>query len=91
MTLTISIPEALEEALRRNVGGDLDAYVREVLAVDLYRTRKLTHGQLQKFLGVSSHQADAVLKKHGGVDDVSAEELEQQVETSQRLRDKRSS
>lgn len=88
MTLTISIPKGMEETLRRSVGGDLTAYVREVLAVDLYRNRKLTHGQLQSLLGVSSSEADAILKKHGGVDDLTATELTRQVDASRRLRAK---
>jgi hypothetical protein len=86
MTLQIPIPEGFEETLRRSVGGDLAVYVREAVAVDLYRNRKLTHGQLQKFLGVSGYEADTILKNHGGVDDLMPDELAAQVETSRRIR-----
>ncbi len=86
MTLTISIPEGMEELLRTHAEGDVGRYVREAVAVDLYRSRKLTHGQLQQFMGVSRYEADGILKKHGGVDMLTAEELEEQVDRLQKLR-----
>jgi hypothetical protein len=88
MTLTVHLPPELEALLRRTIGGDLDAYAREALAVQLYRDRKLTHGQLQLFLGVSSYAADTILKKHGGVDELTAEELLAQVAASAEIRRK---
>jgi hypothetical protein len=86
MNLTVDLPEDLEAVLRRTVGGDLNAYARKALAVQLYRERKLTHGQLQRFLGVGSYEADTILKEHGGVDEITAEELVAQVASSQTAR-----
>ena len=89
MTVTVELPSDLEAVLRRNVEGDLNAYVREALAVQMYRDRKLTHGQLQQLLGVSSYEADTILKKHGGVDEITADELASQVSASHSARQKR--
>jgi hypothetical protein len=86
MTLTLQLPDDIEAILRRNVVGDLADYAREALAVQLYRDRKLTHGQLQKWLGISSYEADTLLKKHGGVDEIMLEELAAQLDASRSAR-----
>jgi hypothetical protein len=88
MTLKVELPSDLEAAIRRNIDGDLDAYAREALAVQMYRDRKLTHGQLQRFLDVKSYEADTILKKHGGVDELTGDKLAAQVEASQNIRRK---
>jgi hypothetical protein len=59
------------------------------LAVQQCCEQVLSHAQLQKFLGVSSYAVDTVLKKHGGVDDVTPGELAAQVHASQEIRAKR--
>lgn len=88
MQLTVDLPNDLEAVLRRTVDGDLNAYAREALAVQLYRDRKITHGQFQRFLAISSYEADTILKRHGGVDDLTAEELAAQVDSSSAARKK---
>ena len=88
MILTVELSSELEAAIRRNIDGDLNAYAREALAVQMYRDRKLTHGQLQQFLGVKSYEADTILKKHGGVDELTSTELAAQVQASQNVRRK---
>ena len=82
MQLTVDLPNDLEAVLRRAVEGDLNAYAREALAVRLYRDRTITHGQFQRFLAISSYEADTILKRNGGVDELTAEELAAQVESS---------
>jgi hypothetical protein len=89
MSVTVELPAELEAIVRRNVGGDLNAYAREALAVQFYRDGNLTHGQFQSFLSVSSYEADVILKRHGGVDEVTAEELDEQVSASQAARRQR--
>ena len=89
MTVKFELPTDLEADIRRKIGGDLDAYAREALAVQMYRDRMLTHAQFRRFLGVEDYEADTILKKHGGVDELSAEELAEQVRESQNLRRKR--
>ncbi len=88
MTLTVELPSDLEAVIRQSVKGDLNAYAREALAVQLYRDRKLSHAQLQRFFGLSSFEVDAILKNHGGVDDITAEELAAQVSASRSARQK---
>jgi len=88
VTVTVELPSELEAVIRQNIGGDLNAYAREALAVQLYRDRKLTHGQLQLFLRVSSYEADTILKNHGGVDELTADELADQVSASRAVRGK---
>ena len=82
MALTVELSPELEAALRRTVEGDLNTYAREALAVQMYRDRKLTHGQLQAFLGVGSYEADTMLKRHCGVDELTPDELSAQVQAS---------
>ncbi len=89
MTLTVELSSELEAAIRRNIDGDLNVYAREALAVQMYRDRKLTHGQLQAFLGVKSYEADTILKRHGGVDELTSDELAAQVQASHNVRRKR--
>src|ERR1700712_3533125 len=86
MTVIVELPAELEASIRRNIEGDLNAYAREALAVQMYRDRKLTHGQLQIFLGAGSYEADTILKRHGGVDEITADELAEQVAASNTLR-----
>ena len=84
MTLTIPIPDPLGQILRRNIGGDLDTYAREAMAVQLYRERKLYHKQLAEILGVDRWQADEVLHRHGVVD-LTPEEIDRQFQTIRSL------
>jgi hypothetical protein len=88
MTLTVELSSELEAAIRRTIEGDLNVYAREALAVQWYRDRKLTHGQLQAFLGFRSYEADTIVKKHGGVDELTADELAAQMQASQIARGK---
>jgi hypothetical protein len=89
MQLTMDLSSDFEAILRRAVDGDLNAYAREALAVRLYRDRKITHGQFQWILGISSYEADTILKRDGGVDELTAQELEAQVESSAAARQNR--
>jgi hypothetical protein len=88
MIVKLELPGDLEAAIRRKIDGDLDTYAREALAVQMYRERKLTHGELQRFLDVKSYEADTILKKHGGVDELTSDELAAQVQASHDVRRK---
>ena len=88
MNVTVEFPSDLEAVIRRNIAGDLNEYAREALAVQMYRDRKITHGQLQQFLGIKSFAADTILKKHGGVDELTPDELDAQVQASRVIRGK---
>jgi len=82
MTLHIAIPEDLDTASVEQ----LDREVREFVAVQLYRQGKLSHGKLARFLGIGRGAVDALLGRHGVVDEFTAEEIAQQVHTSQTMR-----
>lgn len=74
MTLTIQLPDELARRLREKI-PDLESEARESFAVDLYRRRELTHHQLSQVLGLDRFQTDGVLKKHGVMLDLTAEEF----------------
>ncbi len=82
MTVTIPIPDNLDEALVR----ELDQAAREAVAVRLYREGKLSHGQFADFLGIGRGQVDEVLGRHGVVDEFTADEIAAQVQLSRGLR-----
>lgn len=84
MTLTIPISDALGEALRRNIDGDVDTYALEAMAVQLYRERKLYHKQFAEILGLDRWQADEVLSRHGVVD-LTPEEVDRQFQSIRTL------
>lgn len=85
ITITIPIPDNLDEALVR----ELDTAAREAVAVRLYREGKLSHGQFAHFLGIGRGQADEVLGRHGVVDEFTADEISAQVQVSRDLRQTR--
>lgn len=82
MTLSIPIPENLDQSLVRR----LDRFAREAVAVGLYREGKLSHGKFAEYLGVPRGEVDEVLGRYGVSDEFTAEEIAEQVRVSQRLR-----
>lgn len=64
MTLTIAIPDRIENRLRAEWGSDLPRRALEVVAVEGYRSGALSVGQVAETLGISVYEADGVLKKH---------------------------
>lgn len=84
MTLTIPIPDSLDDALRRHMGNDMNAYAREALAVELYREGKLYHKQFAQMLGLDRWQADEVLRRHG-IANLTPEEIDLQFQSIRKL------
>ncbi len=64
MQLRIDIPEKLESALSRE-WGDLSAAAMEALAIESYRTGKISIGFLAEMLGIGVIEAEAWLAKRG--------------------------
>ena len=63
MDVTIHIPDDL--AARLAAGGDLSRRALEALAVEEFRSGRLTQPELRRLLGLSTRQAlDAFLKAH---------------------------
>jgi predicted HTH domain antitoxin len=79
MTVSFNIPESVEQAILGS-GGELAAELKEAALVELYRMGRISHGQLAEGLGLSRPEADAVLKRHGVVEDLlTSEELDDQI------------
>ena len=55
-------PEGIEEQLEAAFGRDLARAAREALAIEGYRTERLSLGQVAGLLGVSTAEADQFLK-----------------------------
>lgn len=82
MTVTIPLPDNLDEALLR----ELDHAAREAVAVRLYREGKLSHGQFATLLGIGRGEVDDVLARYGIIDEFSAGEIAAQVQASRTAR-----
>jgi predicted HTH domain antitoxin len=83
--LTISVPDELLEALSGK-GKDLSRAALESLLTDAYRQQKISHSQLGRLLGLeTSMEVDAFLKERGIELEYSAEDLERDRETLNRL------
>lgn len=69
MAITFSLPESVEAQLRVAF-ANLDEVAKEAALVELFRQGELSSGRLAEALGVSRMEADAVLKRHGVVEDL---------------------
>ena len=63
MDVIIHIPKGIEEQLEAAFGRDLARAAREALALEGYRTERLSLGQVAELLGVSTIEADQFLKE----------------------------
>ncbi len=63
MDVIIHIPKGIEEQLEVAFGRDLAQAAREALAIEGYRTERLSLGQVAELLGVSTIEADQFLKE----------------------------
>jgi predicted HTH domain antitoxin len=65
MQITLELPEDIAARLMQS-GGDLSRSALEALALEVYRERKLSTGQLRRLLGFRTRaQVHAFLKEHG--------------------------
>ena len=76
MEVIIRIPKGIEEQLEAAFGRDLARAAREALAVEGYRSERLSLGQVAEFLGVSTMEADRFLKERQVPLSYSVEDLE---------------
>ena len=76
MDVVIHIPKGIEEQFEAAFGRDLARAAREALAVEGYRTERLSLGQVAEFLGVSTMEADQFLKERQVPLPYSVEDLE---------------
>jgi predicted HTH domain antitoxin len=64
MSISIQIPESLEAVLRSQI-GDLDQVAKEALAIEAYRSEKLSIGQVAELLGLTVYEAEGFMKRRG--------------------------
>ncbi len=74
MTISFQFPDQLQAQLERE-WGDLGQAAKQALAIEGYRTGALSLGQLSEALGISTYEADGLLKRRGIYLEQSEEEL----------------
>jgi hypothetical protein len=83
--VTISLPDELLAAFSAQ-GQDLSRAALEALALEAYRTRKISAAQLRRLLGLHTRiEVDAFLKDHGVELEYTLEDLERDRETHRQL------
>jgi len=79
MNVTVEIPDDLADRMRAD-GGDLSRRALEGLALEEYRTGRLTEYQLRRLLGFETrYELDGFLKAHQIWADVTIEDLRQEM------------
>jgi len=74
---TLSLPGETEKTLQRAFGPDLDRAALEALAIEGYRTAKLTAGEVARILGLGTSLAAQTWLAHRGIPlNYSLEDLE---------------
>lgn len=63
LNVTLNLPSDLVEKLRRAT-PDIDADVKEVYALELFRRGTLSHHELSQVLGLDRFETDAYLNRH---------------------------
>ena len=82
--IDIELPEDI--ASRLGEPDDLSRVALEALAVQEYRSGKLTHAEVQKILGLTSRwETDSFLKRVGAYLDYTEAHLEHDLTVSRRL------
>jgi hypothetical protein len=88
MHLELQIPDEIAHLLTSEY-ADLPRAAVEALALEGYRSKRFSEGQVRRMLGFSSRlQVHAFLKEHGVYLHYSLEQLEQDRETSHDLEEK---
>jgi hypothetical protein len=85
MTIHFDIPSHIEQLLQSG-GIDPARAAKELLLVDLYRKRKLTHYELGEALGLSRYETDGILKRYGVPPDLTLGEVREETALLESLR-----
>lgn len=88
MRITVELPDDLAGQMIP-AGSDPSRAALEDIAVEAYRAHWLTEHQLAMLLGLDRYALDGFLKERGVWLDYPADELRQEVETGERLWQKR--
>lgn len=62
LNITLNLPAEVEQKLRTET-ADIDADVKEVYILELFRRGKLSHYELSQMLGLDRFETDAYLKQ----------------------------
>lgn len=85
MKVTVDIPTEVEQALQQQLGNDLTQAAKEAMAASWYRAEKLSIGQVAAFLGISTYEADGLMKQHGIAAPYTTDDFKQDQNTLDRL------
>ena len=89
MTIPLNIPDDIARQLTAG-GADLARAALEALALEGYRSGKLTEAQVRRLLGYQTRmEVDGFLKAHNIFLEYIVEDLEREAEISRRLREQR--
>jgi predicted HTH domain antitoxin len=76
MTLSVEVPDQIAHSLRLEGPQSTQRHL-EILALEGYRSGKLSRGQVSQLLSIGFDETEAFLKRHGADLGVSPEEFEQ--------------
>jgi Uncharacterised protein family (UPF0175) len=86
MQLAIELPEDIAEELRAK-WNDLPRHALGAIALEGYRSAELTEWQVQRLLGFDNRlEAQRFLREHEAYFEYTRAEVEQEIETSRRLK-----
>ena len=90
MTIQLNIPDDIAAVLAAKGEDDLSRAALEALALEGYRSRKLTQAQVRRLLGYETRmEVDGFLKEHRVYLEYTVEDLEREAAISDRLWAKR--
>ena len=78
MQFTVQIPDDIGHRLAE-VGGDLSRRALEALAIEELRAGRITEPELGRMLGLGRLQIDCFLKEHGVYENVTIEDIDQDI------------
>ena len=88
LNVSLDLPAAMVEKLRRQT-PNLDADVKEVYAMELFRRGQISHFELSQVLALSRTETDAWLKEHNVFEgSLTMADLDADRQTLERLMDK---
>lgn len=84
VTITFDLPPDVESRLRQD-SDDLGAAAKHAYLVELYRKGKLSHVELSRALGLDRFATDGVLKQHGIMAELDAEQFARELTSLREL------
>jgi len=85
MEFTVQIPDDLAKSMGAD-GGDLSRRALEALALEEFKTGRITKPELRRLLDFGTrYELDGFLKAHEVYEDYTMEDLEQELEGLKRL------